>query len=247
MPTCEDLERVLAFRIDRELHAHRLGVARPVQAIDKRTELELALVDEADANARRIGALNTIVVDGDGKLLGANSDGFGFLENLRAGAPGWSAADGPALVLGAGGAARAICAALQDAGAPEIRIANRTGARADALTQDLGPPLAAVPWAGRDGALEGAALVVNATTQGMNGGPPLELSLKALPGHAVVTDIVYVPVQTPLLKAAAGRDLRTVDGLGMLLHQARPGFAAWFGREPEVSEALRAHLLGTQK
>lgn len=210
-------------------------------------EAALAVVDEADSNARRIGALNTIVVDADGRLLGANSDGFGFLENLRAGAPGWSAADGPAVVLGAGGGARAICAALQDAGAPEIRIANRTAARAQALAQDLGAPLAAVPWADRDGALDGAALVVNATTLGMNGGPPLELSLKALPARAVVTDIVYVPVRTPLLEAAARRDLRTVDGLGMLLHQARPGFAAWFGLEPEVSEALRAHVLGAPK
>jgi shikimate dehydrogenase len=207
-------------------------------------EAALALVDEADANARRIGALNTIVVDADGKLLGANSDGFGFLENLRAGAAGWSAADGPAVVLGAGGAARAICAALQDAGAPEIRIANRTAARAEALAQDLGSPLAAVPWADRDEALDGAALVVNATTLGMNGGPPLALSLGALPARAVVTDIVYVPVRTALLEAAAGRDLRTVDGLGMLLHQARPGFAAWFGRQPAVSDALRAHVLG---
>lgn len=203
----------------------------------------LAVVDEADPDARRIGAVNTIVIDAEGRLVGSNTDGFGFMENLRAGAPGWSAADGPAVVLGAGGAARAIAAALQQAGAPEIRIVNRTAARGSELAQALGAPLITAPWERRNAALDGAALVVNATTLGMSGNPPLDISLDALGRDAVVTDIVYVPLRTGLLAAAEGRGLRVVDGIGMLLHQARPAFAAWFGHRPEVSDALRAHVL----
>lgn len=206
-------------------------------------EAALALVDEADPDARRIGAVNTIVIDAEGRLVGSNTDGFGFMENLYAGAPGWSAMDGPAVVLGAGGAARAIAAALQHAGAPEIRIVNRTATRASELVQDLGAPLITAPWELREGALDGAALVVNATTLGMSGNPPLDISLDAVRGDAVVTDIVYAPLRTGLLVAAEERGLRSVDGIGMLLHQARPAFAAWFGHEPEVSDALRTHVL----
>jgi shikimate dehydrogenase len=206
-------------------------------------EAALAVVDEAEPNARRIGAVNTIVIDAEGRLVGSNTDGFGFMENLRAGAPGWSAEDGPAVVLGAGGAARAIAAALQQAGAPEIRIVNRTAARARELARDLGAPLITAPWEQRAAALDGAALVVNATTLGMSGNPPLDISLDAVNRDAVVTDIVYVPLRTGLLAAARGRGLRAVDGIGMLLHQARPAFAAWFGHQPEVNDALRAHVL----
>ena len=206
-------------------------------------EAALAVVDEADPDARRTGAVNTIVIDAEGRLVGSNTDGFGFMENLRAGAPGWSAAEGPAVVLGAGGAARAIAAALQRAGAPEIRIVNRTAARASELAQDLGAPLITAPWEQRDAALDGAALVVNATTLGMSGNPPLDISLDAVNRDAVVTDIVYVPLRTGLLATAEGHGLRVVDGIGMLLHQARPAFAAWFGHKPEVSDALRTHVL----
>ncbi len=206
-------------------------------------EAALALVDEADPHARRIGAVNTIVIDDQGRLVGSNTDGFGFMENLYAGAPGWSATEGPAVVLGAGGGARAIAAALQAAGAPEIRIVNRTAERARELAEALGAPLITVPWQQRDGALGGARLVVNATTLGMTGNPPLDLSLDALAPGTVVTDIVYAPLRTGLLAAAERRGARTVDGIGMLLHQARPAFAAWFGREPEVSDALRTHVL----
>lgn len=199
-------------------------------------------VDEADAFARRVGAVNTVVVDG-GRLRGSNTDGYGFVESLKADIPGWRGRSGPAVVIGAGGAARAVLAALQDEGAPEIRVVNRTVERADAVAAELGAPLSAVPWAEREAALDGAALVVNATTLGMKGGPPLDLRLDALPIEAVVNDIVYVPLRTPLLAAAGLRGNRAVDGLGMLLHQARPGFAAWFGHAPEVTAELRAFVL----
>jgi len=206
-------------------------------------ERALAEVDEADDNARRVGAVNTIVMDPGGRLLGSNTDGFGFLENLAAGAGGWSANGGPAVVLGAGGAARSVVAALVDAGAPEVRLVNRTRSRAEAVAADIGGPVGLVPWEGRAGALGGAGLLVNTTSLGMVGNPPLDLALDDLPREAVVTDVVYVPLQTPLLAAAAGRGNVTVDGLGMLLHQARPGFAAWFGVEPDVTPALRAHVI----
>ncbi|MGY0711814.1 shikimate dehydrogenase [Azospirillum argentinense] len=200
-------------------------------------------VDRLDATAKRMGAVNTIVVGEDGSLEGRNTDGFGFIENLRSGAPGWSAADGPALVIGAGGAARAVVASLLDEGAPRVWLVNRTRARADELAADIGGAIETADWVSRETLLEGAALVVNTTTQGMAGQPPLELDLRALPGSAVVTDIVYTPLMTPLLAAAQARGNRVVDGVGMLLHQARPGFAAWFGREPEVTEGLKAAVL----
>ncbi len=203
----------------------------------------LAAADEVDEAARRAGAVNMIVVKADGTLAGSNSDGYGFLEGLRAGANGFDAAAGPATVIGAGGAARAVCVALQDAGAPEIRVVNRTLARAEALAAALGGALSAVGWGERAAALDGATLLVNATSCGMAGQPPLDLDLDALPADAVVNDIVYAPLETPLLARAAARGNPTVDGLGMLIHQARPAFAAWFGRDPEVTDAVRAHLL----
>jgi shikimate dehydrogenase len=203
----------------------------------------LALADGVNETARRVGAVNVIVVGPDGAIIGSNSDGYGFLENLRAGAKGFDAVSGPAVVIGAGGAARAVCIALQDAGAPEIRVVNRTPAHAEALAGELGGVGTAVRWNARAAALDGAALVVNATSCGMAGQPPLDLDLDALAGEAVVNDIVYAPLVTPLLAAAAARGNRVVDGIGMLIHQARPAFAAWFGRDPEVTDAVRAHLL----
>jgi shikimate dehydrogenase len=207
-------------------------------------EAAFAAVDDADRLAQRIGAVNTIVFDDDGRSHGSNTDAFGFIESLRTKAPGWSGAAGPAVVLGAGGAARAIIAALQDEGAPEIRIVNRTRERAQRLVEEFGSPLTDVAWQARADALDGAALVVNTTTLGMTGNPPLDLSLDSLPRDAVVNDIVYVPLMTPLLTAAASRGNPTVDGLEMLLHQARPGFARWFGTEPEVTDRLRAAVRG---
>ncbi|MGE5145673.1 MAG: shikimate dehydrogenase [Candidatus Eiseniibacteriota bacterium] len=206
-------------------------------------EAALAAVDRADPQARRIGAVNTIVVASDGTLDGSNTDGYGFLENLHQAAPGFDAAAGPAVVLGAGGAARALIAALIDAGAPEIRVVNRTPERAATLIEALGGPCRQVPWAERAAALDGAALLVNATRLGMTGQASLDLALDRLPKSALVNDIVYAPLETALLKSAKARGNRVVDGLGMLLHQARPGFRAWFGTDPEVTPALRAFVL----
>lgn len=208
-------------------------------------EPAIALVDRVDAVAGRIGAVNTIVVAADGSLEGRNTDGYGFLANLRDGEPGWSARRGPAVLIGAGGAARAILVALLDDGAPEIRIVNRTAGRAAALAAEFGPRIVPIAWAERAAALAGAALLVNTTSQGMDGETALDLPLDALPRDALVNDAVYVPLETPLLQAARRRGNKVVDGLGMLLHQARPGFAAWFGVEPAVTPALRAAVLAT--
>ena len=200
-------------------------------------EAALALADHADDHARRIGAANTIVVGDDGALHASNTDGFGFLEHLRATAPSWSP-NAPALVLGAGGASRAVIVALVDAGVPEIRLANRTAARADALADELAGPITPLPWETRGDATAACGLVVNTTTLGMTGQQPLDMTLDGVGEGAVVYDLVYAPLETPLLADARRRGLATVDGLGMLLHQARPGFAAWFGHEPEVTDEL---------
>ncbi len=202
----------------------------------------LAVCHQVEPLAERIGAVNTVVFE-DGRLEGRNTDAFGFLENLRQGAPGWDAAAGPALVLGAGGAARAVAAALLDAGAPEVRLSNRTAARAEALARALGARVVPVPWESRADALDGLALLVNTTSLGMAGQPGLDLDLDPLPASALVTDIVYTPLETPLLARARARGTSAVDGLGMLLHQARPGFEAWFGVAPEVTAELRAFVL----
>jgi shikimate dehydrogenase len=205
----------------------------------------LEIVDEIDLSARRAGAANTIVINDRGRLIGSNTDMFGFLEALRAAVPGWRASSGPATVIGAGGAARAVVAALIDDGVPEIRLVNRTPARAATLAKELGGAVRGVAWEERAAALAGAALLVNATSLGMEDQPALELPLDALPRDAVVNDIVYVPLETPLLAAARARGNGAVDGLDMLLHQARPGFAAWFGVEPRVTPALRQAVFET--
>jgi shikimate dehydrogenase len=205
----------------------------------------LSLVDHATAEARRIGAANLIVVRADGGLEGRSTDGYGFLANLRHAQPGWQAETGPAVVLGAGGAARAVVAALADAGAPSIRLLNRARATAEALAADIGGAIEVLGWDRRAAALAGAALLVNTTSLGMRGQPPLPLDLAALPREAVVTDLVYVPLETPLLATARGRGNPAVDGLGMLLHQAVPSFEAWFGVRPEVTPELRAAVLAT--
>ncbi|MEK0085367.1 shikimate dehydrogenase [Benzoatithermus flavus] len=210
-------------------------------------EAAFRLVDEHDPAAARIGAVNTVLVQPDGRLLGLNTDGAGFLAHLRATAPSWTPAAGPVALLGAGGAARGIAVALLEAGVPSLRLTNRTPERAAALAEELarlGRGVELLPWAAREGAfLEGAALLVNATSLGMAGQPPLELSLTVLPRAAVVADIVYVPLETALLRAARRRGHVAVDGLGMLLHQAVPGFSHWGGVVPVVDEALRAAVL----
>ena len=205
-------------------------------------EFAMSVCDHIDSIGRRIGAVNTIIVNDDGTLSGTNTDAFGFLENLRA-ESAWRASAGPALVLGAGGAARAIVAALIDDGICEVRLANRTLSRAEALAADFGRAVTTVPWDQINAAMDGTSLLVNTSALGMTGQPDLELDLHDLPDTAVVNDIVYSPLDTTLLRKAKTRGNSVVDGLGMLLHQARPGFTAWFGEEPTVSDGLRAHIL----
>jgi shikimate dehydrogenase len=191
------------------------------------------ICDSVDDTARRAGAVNTLVFR-DGKITGSNTDGYGFVANLRAHSV--DPAAGPALLLGAGGSARAVAAALQDAGV-QVTVANRTRTRAETLAHDL-PGLRVIDWDARQAALGDHALVVNATPLGMVGHEPLELDLSRAPPSLAVADNVYVPLETSLLSAARARGLRSVGGLGMLLHQAVPGFHAWFGIEPQVDEEL---------
>jgi shikimate dehydrogenase len=202
-------------------------------------------VDEYEPSAKRAGGINTIVIRADGMIIGSSTDGYGFLAALRDSLIGFNAAAGPVVVLGAGGAARAIVAALIDAGAREIRLVNRTPERAAKLAKTLGGEVRGIAWEARAQALAGASLLVNATSLGMVGQPPLELSLDALPRDAAVNDIVYVPLETPLLATARQRGNRCVDGLGMLLHQARPGFEAWFGVKPAVTAGLREAVIAS--
>ena len=206
-------------------------------------EAALAAVDRADPAARRIGAVNTVVVAADGALEGANTDGYGFRQALGEGAPDLRLGGARAVMIGAGGSAKAIAAALLEAEVSELVIVNRTQARAQELADSLGGAITVSPWQDRAAALAGAGLLVNTTTQGMQGQPALALALDELPDEAVVMDAVYTPLITPLLAAARERGHVIVDGLGMLLHQARPGFAAWFGVEPAVDQALREYVL----
>ena len=208
----------------------------------------LAIVDRVEPMARRIGAINTIIVAPDGTLEGRNTDAFGFRENLRDRAPDWKASAGPAIVLGAGGGARGVIAALIEVKVEEIRIVNRTLARAERVASDLASPntrITVLPWNEREAALRDAGLLVNTTSLGMSGEAGLEIDLQQLPKAAVVADIVYVPLETPLLAVARQRGNRAVDGLGMLLHQGRPGFEAWFGSPVQVTRELRAAVLTT--
>ncbi|MDT8991212.1 shikimate dehydrogenase [Curvibacter sp. APW13] len=195
-------------------------------------------LDQVEPLAQRIGAVNTVVVSPEGALLGRNTDAFGFIESLHQEHPQWKAASGPVCVIGAGGAARAVLCALLDDGVPLVRLCNRSIGKAQELAEEFGSRVQALPWEERNDALTGITLLVNTTNQGMHGQPALELSLQQLPNDAVVADIIYVPLVTPLLQAAQARGNPTMHGLGMLLHQARPAFEAWFGIRPEVTPAL---------
>ncbi|MFZ2306077.1 MAG: shikimate dehydrogenase [Rhodoferax sp.] len=205
----------------------------------------LKLVDRVEPMAARIGAINTIVVEADGSLTGRNTDGFGYIQSLMQEQPGWRPAGGPAVVIGAGGAARAVLAGLIDQGVPEIRLSNRSAVKAQDMAAEFGGPVRAIPWEERHTALEGAALLVNTTNQGMHGEPELDLRLDLLPVDALVSDIIYVPMETPLLASARRLGNPTINGLGMLLHQARPAFEAWFGVLPEADASLRAKVEAT--
>ena len=196
---------------------------------------------QPDDRARAVGAANTLWLDG-GAPRSTNTDVEGFLNNLDACAPGWDRGLGKTLVLGGGGAARAVIYALLERGIANVVVANRTEGRAEALRERFGAHVHAAGWDDRNAALADAALVVNTTTLGMPGQPELALDIGRLPGHAIVADLVYWPLVTPLLLAARARELRTADGLGMLMHQAVGGFALWFGKKPEVTAELRALL-----
>jgi shikimate dehydrogenase len=200
----------------------------------------LTIVDEVDEVAKRIGAISCVVVRPDASLAGTNNDWYGFVHNLKQAQPGWHADAGPVVVLGAGGGSRAVCYGLMQEGVKEIRLVNRTFARAKGIADEFGGPIEALPWERRHDALEGAATVVNATSQGMSGLPALDLRLDKLAKTALAADIIYTPLETPFLAAARQRGNRTINGLGMLLHQGRPAWKAWFGIEPEVTVELRA-------
>lgn len=201
-------------------------------------EIAFAAAAEKDASALAVGAANTLWLE-DGRLCAANTDTYGFMTHLATTVPDWKRRDKPVLVLGAGGAARAIVYGFLDAGVGEVRIANRTRARADEVASHFGSRCHVVDWQSRSRAARECGVIVNTTTIGMKGEGSLDLDLAAVADDAVVADIVYVPLETELLASARRRGLRTLDGLGMLLHQAVPGFERWFGRRPEVTRDLR--------
>jgi shikimate dehydrogenase len=205
----------------------------------------LRIVDEVDITAKTIGAISCVVVRPDGSLAGSNNDWYGFVHNILELAPDWRADAGPAVVIGAGGGARAVIYGLMQRGAKEIRLCKRTATRAQRLAGEFGEPITVVPWSERHDALDGAATLVNATSQGMIGQPPLDLALDQLPKSALVNDIVYIPRETPLIVAARERGNRAVTGLGMLLHQGVPAWKLWFGIEPKVTADLRAAIEAT--
>lgn len=206
-------------------------------------EAVLTLADSVTDRAALIGAANTLIFRPDGKIHADNTDGYGFVTNLRQHAPDWQPDAGPAALIGAGGAARAVVASLLDCGVREVRITNRTRLRSDQIRSEFGARLVVYDWAQAGNMLDGATTVVNATSLGMEGKQPLRLPLDALSRDALVTDLVYTPLFTPFLEQAQARGCRIVDGLGMLLHQGAPGFERWFGRRPEVDDELRRAVL----
>lgn len=207
-------------------------------------EAAMRLADHVSDRASVIGAANTLVFRADGSIHADNTDGYGFMENLQAGAPDWTPSDGPAVVFGAGGAARAVLHALGEAGVPEILLTNRTRARADHLKEEFGQRITVVDWVQAGNVIETAELVVNTTSLGMQGQPELRVPLDGLQPGTLVTDLVYTPLKTRLLEQAEQAGCVTVDGLGMLLHQAVPGFERWFGKRPTVDADARSAVLG---
>lgn len=206
-------------------------------------EAVLTLADVVTDRAALIGAANTLIFRPDGKIHADNTDGYGFIANLRQSAPDWTPDHGPAAVIGAGGAARAVVASLLDSGVGELRITNRTRVRSEQIRSEFGARVIVYDWAQAGNMLEGSATVVNATSLGMQGKQPLRIPLDALSPDALVTDLVYTPLITPFLAEAQARGCRTVDGLGMLLHQAAPGFERWFGHRPVIDDETRRIVL----
>jgi len=218
---------------------HPLGFAGCNLTIPHKQQA-MTIVDDVDALARSIGAISCVIVKPDGSLAGTNNDCYGFIHAVRQEQPGWRADAGPVVVIGAGGGSRAVCYGLAQEGAREIRVVNRTLARAKGIAQEFGGPIRALPWEQRHEVLEGAAMVVNTTSCGMVVQPALDIELDKLPQSALVADIIYIPLETPFLAAARRRGNSTINGLGMLLNQGRPAWKAWFGIEPEVTAELRA-------
>lgn len=206
-------------------------------------ETVLRLCDLVTDRAALVGAVNTLIFRPDGKIHGDNTDGYGFLANLRQAVPSWQPKAGPCAVFGAGGASRAVIVALLEVGVPEIRIANRSRPRAEALRSEFGARLRVHDWVKPGPMLEGAVTVVNTTSLGMEGQPPFKLPLDGIEPGALVTDLVYRPLDTAFLQRAREAGCLTVDGLGMLLHQAVPGFERWFGQRPEVDDDVRRAVL----
>ena len=220
---------------------HPLGFAGCNLTLPHKQEA-MKWVDEVDTVAKSIGAISCVVVRPDGSLAGTNNDCYGFIQSIREEQPGWRADAGPSVVIGSGGGARAVCYGLAQEGAREIRLVNRTFDRAKKIAEDFAGPIKALPWEQRHEALDGAAMVVNTTSQGMTGQSALDVKLDKLPARALAVDIIYIPLETPFLRAARKRGNLTVNGLGMLLHQGRPAWRAWFGIEPAVTAELRATM-----
>jgi shikimate dehydrogenase len=208
-------------------------------------ERAIPVMDRISPLVRKIGAMNCVVVGSDGALEGNNFEAFGYTESLAQEIPGWRADLGPIIILGAGGGARAVAAGLIERGATDIRVINRSPERAEKLAADLGKPITTLPWSMREEALQDAVLVINSTSQGMKGQPELDIRLDALPLTSAVSDLIYMPRETPFLEQARRRGNATVNGLGMLLNQARPAFKAWFGVMPDVTPELRASIEAT--
>ncbi len=220
----------------------RMGfVGANVTIPHKQAIMEIA--DKVTDRAKLMGAANTLIFREDGSIVADNTDGYGFITNLHEGAPDWDPSSGPATVFGAGGASRAVVASLVEAGVPEIRLTNRTRDRAEELASTFGKKIKVIDWVQAGNIIEDAALVVNTTSLGMVGQRALRVPLDGLQAGTVVTDLVYTPLKTDLLLAAEAAGCTVVDGLGMLLHQAVPGFERWFGQRPEVDEAARAAAL----
>lgn len=209
-------------------------------------QMAMTMLDRVTDTAKRIGAVNCIVVEPDGKVWGTNNDGNGWYLSLLEAAPSWKPSDGPVAILGAGGAARGLLVVLIENGAKEIRLINRTYEKAAALAKDIDPSIIKpIAWEKRADVIGDVALLTNATDRGFNGKPPLDISLDKLPKQTLVSDLIYTPPETPFLAAAKARGNVTVNGLGMLLHQARPAFKAWFGVMPEITQGLRDAVMAT--